>query len=656
MCGICGILGPISSDTISRMVSAIHHRGPDDRGIYQDQSISLGMSRLAIIDISPAGHQPMANPDKTIWIIYNGEVYNFLEERRALEAKGFHFQSTSDTEVVLRMYEYYGEDFLSRLRGMFALAIYDKRPGIGHEKLLLARDQVGIKPLMYAEVGGRFLFGSEMKALLASGLIQPEIDPESLRLLLTYGSVYQPRTMLRGVYMLLPAHKMVVQNGSRRVERYWTLGLDRCTEMRNLPYDELVDAVGEKLAESVRLQMVSDVPLGAFLSGGVDSSFLVGLMTRAAGRRIKTFSVGFGDEGAAIDETNDAERTARFLGSDHTRVVVTGEEVRKRIEHIAWGLDQPSVDGVNSYFVSLAARQSVTVSISGTGGDEVFTGYPWFTAMAWYQDDAARQPFRTAAKHWIASIADRPIFDSLMFKRSGPGLFAVRNRGGFVTRYANNYQIFGVLGAANIIAPDLKSGSGIGRAVSQDLRHIDELPHGEAIERVSALCLRGYTGNQLLRDIDATSMAHSLEVRVPYLDVPLIDLALSLPVSAKLGQVPRNLNPYTISYRESGSKKVLVDAGKRAGMLPEGIDQQPKRGFGMPFGAWLNHSLRSVLDDTLSPTVVRQRGLFSPQAVEEVRQSFIDGKSYWSYPWLLMMVELWCRQVLDPVRVNASGA
>ncbi|HET7287511.1 MAG TPA: asparagine synthase (glutamine-hydrolyzing), partial [Pyrinomonadaceae bacterium] len=299
MCGICGTWGAEGHNAVHAMVDALHHRGPDDSGVLEDKNVTLGMTRLAIIDVSSAGHQPMVSPDGQIRIVYNGELYNFREERTILEKLGYSFRSTSDTEVVLRMYEHYGDDFLLRMRGMFALAIHDKR----HERLLLARDQLGIKPLLYATTNGRLIFASEIKALLASGLIDSEIDPISLRLLLTHGAIVQPRTILRGVKMLLPGHRLIAKQGQEaRVERYWSLGLNRRADVRSVPYDQQVEAVRNALDESVRLQMVSDVPLGAFLSGGVDSSLLVALMAQATNEsRLKTFSVGFEAEGEKID-------------------------------------------------------------------------------------------------------------------------------------------------------------------------------------------------------------------------------------------------------------------------------------------------------------------------------------------------------------------
>lgn len=645
MCGIAGISGNAPPESLQNMVAAMHHRGPDDSGIYRDKGIALGMARLAVIDITSAGHQPMHNRDGSIWIVYNGETYNFREERSILEGKGHCFESHSDTEVVLRMYEEYGDDFLLRMRGMFALAIYDKRKGTGREKLLLARDQLGIKPLLYCRSGKHFLFASELKSILASGLVERRVDPEALRLLLTFGAVTQPHTMISGVKMLLPGHRLILENGVEHIEQFWRLDVGRRAEVAELPYPELVTLVRDSLEESVRLQMVSDVQLGAFLSGGVDSSLLVALMARNSSHRIKTFSVGFGAEGAAMDESGDAENTARFIGTDHTRVVVTGQQVRERIRHIAGSLDQPSVDGVNSYFVSLAARQAVTVAISGTGGDELFAGYPWYITMVANAERELRNPVRTRLGGLVSSVARWPGFDPLMFGRLGARLEMTRGAYGFVSRFARIYQIFGVHGAARFLAPAIRSATLIGHDPGRDISLADEIPGAHALERVSALCLRGYTQNQLLRDIDAVSMAHSLEVRVPFLDPLLADLALSLPRTAKLGHLDGVANPETASYRDTGTKKILVDIG--AELLPPGMDKQPKRGFGMPFDVWMKGPLREVFDDALSPLTVKKRGLFDEAEVSRLKEDFLAGKGSWPQPWLLMMTELWCREVLD---------
>jgi asparagine synthase (glutamine-hydrolysing) len=625
------------------MVEAMRHRGPDDRGDIADGPAHLGMARLAILDVSAAGHQPMDNAAGDVWIVYNGETYNFAEERDLLRARGATFRSGSDTEVVLRLYETYGDAFLTRLRGMFALAIYDRRGGPGRERLLLARDPLGIKPLLVAFTGGGCVFASEIKALLAGGLVARDIDPVGLRLLLTFGSVYQPRTMLKGVSMLPPGHKMVLAGGGVQEQPFWRPAPNRRPEVEKASYAEQVEALQAALEDSVARHMVSDVPLGAFLSGGVDSSTLVALMARRAGRRLKTFSVGFEAEGRPIDESGEARATAEQVGADHTHVVVTGRDVTEGIGAIARGLDQPSVDGVNSYFVSMAARRGMTVAISGTGGDELFAGYPWFRYMAAYERQMnAAGPFDRLSEGPLAAMAGHPWFDGMMRGPRRWRLARWRERG-FLHRYAVCYGVFGEWGALRLLCQGAHAAAQAGRSPARDIRAGDLLPRGRAVERVSALCLRGYTANQLLRDIDAVSMAHSLEVRVPFLDVPMVDLALSLPPETKLGPVTGAEREH-VTYNESGTKRILLDVSRR--VLGRDLGCQPKRGFAMPFEAWLRGPLRPVLMETTSRPDPGG-GLLNPAEVAAVRDDFLAGKRGWAGPWLLMMLELWRQEVLE---------
>ncbi|MCF7854706.1 MAG: asparagine synthase (glutamine-hydrolyzing) [Candidatus Pacebacteria bacterium] len=643
MCGICGTWRIADRIPVPRMVEAMRHRGPDDNGELADGPAHIGMTRLAIIDASSGGHQPMSNAASTVWIVYNGEMYSFAEEREALRARGETFVSGSDTEVVLRMYEVHGDDFLKRLRGMFALAIYDKRGGVGRERLLLARDQLGIKPLLYASVGSGWVFASEMKALLAGGLIPRRMDPIGLRQLLTFGSVYQPRTMVDGVKMLLPGHKLVLDHRGARDEVYWTPTVGRRADVAGADYEEQVEVLQAALADSVARHMVSDVPLGAFLSGGVDSSTLVALMARQAGRRVKTFSVGFEAEGRHIDESGEARAIAEQVGAEHTHVTVTGADVADQIHDIARGLDQPSVDGVNSYFVSKAAKLGMTVAISGTGGDELFAGYPWFRQMAFYEQQMQEAgPWSRTVEEGVAALATCSSLDSVMRGARRWRLAKWRERG-FLFRYAACYGIFGELGALRLLAPDVRAAAQAGHSQARDIRHNDMLSGAGVVERVSALCIRGYTTNQLLRDIDAVSMAHSLEVRVPFLDVPMLDLALSLPPETKLGPVS-GPEREGITYNDSGTKRILLDVNRR--LLGRDLGAQPKRGFAMPFDEWLRGPLRPVLLETTSRPDFAG-GLLDPLEVAAVRQSFLDGKSTWARPWLLMMLELWRQEVLN---------
>ena len=646
MCGICGIWNNPDKKPIERMVAAMKHRGPDDSGTFIDRKIGLGMARLSIIDTTASGHQPMSTPDQQIWIVYNGEIYNFREERQQLEKKGYTFKSSSDTEVILALYQEYGDACLNHLRGMFALAIYDKRNGADKERLLLARDPFGIKPLLYFESGSSLVFCSEIKTVIASKKIDPNLDPESLRLLMTFGSIYQPRTILKNVFSLPPAHKMVLDNGEMKISKYWSMELDRYPNLREKPYDEQVEFACHILAESVRLQTISDVPLGAFLSGGVDSSILVGLLKRYIPETINTFSVGYEKEGQSLDETHDAERTAKFLGTDHHSVVITGADAHEDLLKFVSALDQPSVDGMNSYFISKAARQSVTVAISGTGGDELFTGYPWFISMARFAAER-NHPFPDYLRKVYGFIARQPAFDKYAMNPGSEWIQNIRNSSDSLAYYGTLYNIFDTQGTAKILSSDIKANANIGRAKSLDLRPFDELPYGNAIERTTGLCLRSYLANQLLRDTDTCSMGHSLEVRVPFLDEAVANMALSLPVSSKLSRFSEFSSPEKISYRDSGTKKILVDAGLKMGLIREDIVDQPKRGFTMPFSPWLNGPLNEYLEDALSVSSVQSRGIFDPDEVKKVKQEFYNGHTSWVFPWLLMITELWCRKVMD---------
>jgi len=622
------------------MLSAMHHRGPDDSGTYHDDRVSIGMTRLSIIDTSKAGHQPMASNDGKVVLVYNGETYNHAALRKNLENQGVLFRSTSDTEVVLQLYLKYGDNFLSHIRGMFALAILDKRKGKGAERMLLARDPMGIKPLIYARRGESLVFASEIKALLASGLIEPTINPLALHGLLAHGSVAQPDTIIENVHMLLPGHKLIIDNGAINTQQYWQLSTQRQSDWGKASYPEQVQQMRRLLEDSVNMHMVSDLPVGAFLSGGVDSTILLGLMSSQSKKPVHTFSVGFGQENHSIDETNAAAKNAEFYGSDHSQVLVTGTDVRDSITDLASALDQPSVDGANAYFVSSAVSNVVKVAVSGTGGDEPFAGYPWFQKMAGLESGFGKgkplSGLRRILSEMVAPHLNRKHHDQVAGMLS-----RVRASGDFLEAFSRQYRIFGSNRAAHLISPELFDFESLipddrSRFVSADV-----LPDADVISRVSALCIRGYLQNQLLRDVDSVSMAHSLEVRVPYLDTEIIDFALALPDSSKSGD-GKIINE---SYKETGAKRILLDATRD--LIPQGLQEQTKSGFAMPMDSWLKGPLREILEDSTSHTAVSSRGLFSPSVVADMRKAFLNGKCGWSFPWIIMITELWCREVLD---------
>lgn len=636
MCGIAGIYGRSDAAAVGMMLDAMRHRGPDDEGVFSDHLAALGQRRLAIIDTSPAGHQPMPAAGGDIQLVFNGEIYNFREERALLEQRGHRFTSQSDTEVLLALYEAYGDDCVTRLRGIFAFALYDKRGGPGGERLLLARDHFGIKPLLYARRGDAVVFASELKGILASGLVERRVDSESLRQLLNLGSVYQPQTLIEGVSALPSAHRMIVDRHGVRIERYWSYDLDRVSGLRQRPYAEQVEIMHGVISEAIRLQMVADVPVGAFLSGGVDSSLVVALMSRISGAHIKTFSVGFEVGADATDESHEAAEIAALLETDHSRVVVTGADMEQHLGRFVRGIDQPSVDGLNSYFVSHAAAQSVTVSLSGTGGDEVFLGYPWFGSIA--RDFPATPSARMS------------LFRRLMNRHRGigpgedPGVGISNAMGGL-------YHCYGPDLADQLLASDMRRGSAL-TTFAEDFAINDELGGGEPLDRASVLCLNGYTRNQLLRDIDCCAMANSLEVRVPFLDPVVVDHALSLPTSAKLSVTSKTLE-YGASYNDSGVKRVVCDVAKRH--LPDWFfERRSKKGFALPYADWLKGPLKGIMDDALSPQTVASAGLFDPTVVSRLRTDFLNGRRPWSHVWLLMVTELWRREVLETNAQNAG--
>ncbi|MCJ2126403.1 asparagine synthase (glutamine-hydrolyzing) [Methylobacterium sp. J-077] len=611
MCGIAGIFGQSNFEAVQAMLRATEHRGPDDQGIYVDEAVTLGHRRLSIIDTSATGHQPMGASEGRIQIVYNGELYNTEERRQALRGLGREFKGSSDTEVILALYERYGVGCLKLLRGIFSFAIYDRRQGPGRETMLLARDPFGIKPLLYHKTHKAIVFASELKGLLASGLIPREVDPVSVRQLLSLGSVYQSRTMVKDVESLPSGHYMVVDRAGIHIERYWTFAHDRVPNLRRQPYPMQVEALKWALSDSVKRQMVADVPVGAFLSGGVDSSLIVALMSAATNRQIKTFSVGFESDAQVVDESHEAAETAAFLGTDHTRVMVGTNEIVDHLMRFIRGIDQPSVDGLNSYFVSHATAQHVTVALSGTGSDEVFLGYPWFARMAHRFGSAPLPPEQTPE---------------------------------YLQAFGGQYHLLGPEAATRYLSEDFRNQS-VEQSFSADLALNDDLSGGGTLDRAGVLCLNGYTRNQLLRDIDACSMAHSLEVRVPFLDPVVVDIALSLPQESKIAMTERTLD-VDASYDESGVKRIVCDVA-RDYLPPSFFNKRAKKGFALPFADWLKGPLAEVVQDTLSAQTVRSSGMFDPTGASEIYNDFQHGLRPWSHPWTLMISELWSREVLN---------
>jgi len=634
MCGIAGVIGGSTdySPHLADMMRAMAHRGPDGQGTLTFDGGAVGAVRLAFLDLSDRGQQPIWSPDKRVAIIFNGEMYNHSAERERLAAGGYPFRSSSDTEVVLALYLEHGLEFVNYLRGMYALAILDWREGVpgGRPKVILARDPFGIKPLYFCRpegVSGPLVFASELRTLLASGLIKPEIDREGLTDYLAVGFVLQPRTILAGVKML-DRGSLLELSPDREVTQktFWMMPPFN-------PVQESLDQAAERLRsvleESVALHAMADVPVGAFLSGGVDSTGMVGLMIRK-NPRLRTYTLRFPDL-PGVDEADKASAFAASLGCDHTVADVTSREVVDLVPRFASEIDQPSVDGLNTWLISRAAARDVKGVISGLGGDEWFAGYASARVVRDFSL-GSRRAYVLPAK---VARAIRGITPQSPLGRRLDGL---ATKADSVATWIDCHRVFGyLLGRQLTGSTDVGDHDGVDRVVS-----LIE-PTWKNASPIGLSCLLDvdvYMGCQLLRDSDATSMASSLELRVPLVDLKVAQFAQSCSEEFKLGDIKLNGN----EYAKSGSKRVLIHALRD--ILPSDISERPKQGFGLPFAHWSQNGLESLLTETCSREVVEARGLLDPDLVSTLS----DSDRYWSsWPqaWSLMILELWCRSVLD---------
>jgi asparagine synthase (glutamine-hydrolysing) len=625
MCGIFGIITikPRAevTDAIIRATRSLAHRGPDDEGVefISDErdglTVAFSHRRLAILDLSSAGHQPMRDEMTGNWITYNGEVFNFREARRRLEQRGFKFHSETDTEVLLKGYGASGNDAISGWRGMFALGFWNAR----ERSLALIRDRLGIKPLYYYHGNQSFIFASEIRALLATGLVPRRLSSAALASYLAFGSVQQPLTIVENIYAVLPGHTLSFKDGKISETPYWELRADPATQKGGDPR-EIGQEIAELLLESVRLRLVSDVPIGAFLSGGIDSSSVVAFMRRAASTKIKTFSVYFKEEG--FSEKFYADLVARHYGTEHHSILITEDEILAGLPDALRAMDQPSIDGLNTYIVSQAtSRSGLKVAISGLGGDELFAGYSFFRTVT--RDEQLRSQVkhvpsgvRRAAASAIRTIATghRAHKISALLRSDHLSEPSVR----LYRRLFTSEEQEELLG--------VKAGDSSDRLLLDKwtARQLANCAKADPINRASALDLGGYLSNTLLRDTDAMSMAHSLEVRVPLIDHKLVERMLRLPGRMKL--------------REREPKWMLVDAARN---LPREIVDRTKRGFEIPYKHWLLGALRERVESVLRSSELAD--IVRADATWRVWQSFIDGRVTWSRVWSLYVLGEWIK-------------
>ncbi len=620
MCGIAGIVGDAPTESFlpaaECMAAAMRHRGPDSHGVIASGECLLVNTRLAILDRSERGRQPMANAAATVWITYNGETYNASELRQDLTQRGYSFRSTTDTEVVLRLYEEYGDRFVEKMRGMFALAIWDLRT----RKLLLARDRLGIKPLYIARQGKRLIFGSELKCLLASGLIDRRIDPQALRLYLHFGHVPSPWSMIDGVHPLPSGHLATWQDGSWDSRAYWALEQHGCAA-KNPNSADVGEQLGDLLFEATQRHLISDVPIVLFLSGGVDSACLGALARNTGTANVTAMTMGFAE--GEFDETALSQKTADALGLSLKSVILSPQRVADEIDPCIRALDQPSVDGLNSYWISkVAAEQGFKVAISGQGADELFGGY---TSWSWFERLERMGRWAGHLPRVLSGLLDRESSSYRWRKLS----YLVGDPDPFVASQMAVRTLFLESDVGQLLAAPL----GEGRKPAEAREYLSDcasrMGHWNGWEKLSYMDICAHLQPRLLRDLDATSMANSLEVRPVFLDDCIVDFLLSVP-----------------SYLHGQPKELLFRGIQRfmPGDLLADLKSRGKRTFTFPFAQWLARDLRPVLDETFSAQRLSEGGIFKPEAVGRIWQRFQAAPAAvgWSRVWNLFVVARWC--------------
>jgi asparagine synthase (glutamine-hydrolysing) len=619
MCGICGVVHrdpakPVDPVTIVRMRDVMTHRGPDDAGLYTGAGASLGHRRLSIIDLA-TGAQPMANEDRTVWIAFNGEIYNYLEVR-AGALRGHHaFRTASDTEVLVHLYEDYGADLVDHLNGMFAFALWDVR----QRRLLLARDRTGEKPLYYTRVGEDLAFASEIKSLLQHPGVRAEIDPTALDEFMTFGYVQTPGTLFRDIVRVPEGHVVEWQDGRVSARQYWDVDF-RPDETATR--QEHIERVRWLLEDAVRLRLRSDVPLGVLLSGGVDSSAVTGLLARAGGR-VKTFSIAF-DAGPAFNELSYARRVAREFATEHHEVVLTPQAFRDFVPSFVYHMDEPVTEApaIPLYFVSKLSQQHVKVVLSGEGSDELFGGYPIHRYMQWIERfHRAPARLRTAAtRALLAATASQKLHK-----------YARLAQLPLERRYLNVHLYDPALRRWIYTAEFRRRIAGFD-PVSRLEPYFERTAGRDVLSRLLYVDTKTWLPNDLLIKADRMSMAASIELRVPFLDHRLIEYAATIPSRYKI--------------RRGESKHVLKAA--LADLLPHEILHRPKMGFPTPLGRMFKDDLSGFVEDVLLDRRSTTRGIFEPSAVRRLVDEHRSGRAdHESALWRLVILETWHRQHVD---------
>jgi asparagine synthase (glutamine-hydrolysing) len=635
MCGICGIVSTdraavIEQAVIRRMCDTLAHRGPDDHGVYLAPGVALGHRRLSIIDLRPEGRQPMSNEDGTVQIVFNGEIYNFAEQREWLIARGHQFHSRTDTEVIIHLYEELGPRCLERLRGMFAFAVWDERK----RSLFLARDRFGKKPLFYHFDGKRILFASEAKAILTYPHFKREPDPFAIDNYIALGYVAGPRSAFEGIRKLPPAHYLLLADGKLQIQRYWRLAF---APKLKLSEDEACAQILDRLREAVRLRMISDVPIGAFLSGGIDSSSIVALMAALGSGPVKTFSIGF--EESAYDETAYARTIARRFGTEHHEFVVRpeGQEI---LDRMVWHYDEPFADAaaLPTFYLCKLTREYVTVALTGEAGDENFAGYPRYA----YNSLAQYLQGKPGVLRWLvrnaAKLSGRLLLDSGTLASRLQKVDAMLGRNG---DHWAAHLIVRISAATrrllytNAFAENLRSSS-----PEELIAGVFDDTDGEGLDAALNLDLNLYLPYDLLTKIDIASMAVGLEARAPMVDHEFVEFIARLPTR----------------FKRSGLSTKVIFRKAMKGILPKPILNRAKRGFSVPLDLWFRGHLKDLLREILLSRRSTGRGYFNRNVIEAMIDAHTSGRAdHQQELWGLLMLELWHRMFIDGPPHNSAG-
>ena len=622
MCGIAGIVNaddamPVRAETLKGMCDVLAHRGPDDEGFFIEGNVGIGMRRLSIIDLH-TGHQPIANEDGRIRIVFNGEIYNFNELRRELEQKGHEFSTNSDTEAIVHAYEEYGDDCVHHLNGMFSFAIWDGRT----RKLLLARDRLGIKPLYYYQNARAFVFGSEIKSILESGQVSKEVDPQALDLYLAFEYVPSPHSMFKGIKKLPPGHLLVLRDGQASISQYWELARQQPDSPQSAA--ELCDRLYDLLKDSVRMRLISDMPLGAFLSGGIDSSAIVCMMSEMMDRPVKTFSIGFDDP--SYNELGYAREVAQHFGTDHHELVIKPEVV-DLVQGLATYLDEPLADVsvFPTYLVSKLAREHVTVVLSGDGGDELFAGYDWYLASK--MDSYYRRLPGVLRNRLIPALVGKIPPSS---QKKGVVNKVKRFVDGAMLPESLMHFRWNIYATAemkdDLLSPEFKKSLNGANTYDKFVSYLETAAGSDPLWQQQFADIKTFMVDDILVKVDRMSMANSLEARVPFLDHRLVEFAAGVPSDLKL--------------RGMTTKYLLKKAMESK--LPSSVINRRKEGFSIPMKNWLKEELRPMMGDYLSESRLKDGGFFNPRYVQRLMREHLEGSANHAHQlWSLMMFEIW---------------